>query len=87
MKRDLPATERGLRRNQLWNSSKFPGRGIKPAFPALEVWHLNHWTTGEVPDSSFLNALSCFNTSRPSKSFLEDDTFKEGDSVISVFSY
>ena len=27
-----------------------PWPGIKPAYPAVEVWsHLNHWTAREVP--------------------------------------
>ena len=34
-----------------------PRPGIKPITPAGEVQSLNHWTTREVPTSSFLNAL------------------------------
>ena len=30
-----------------------PRPGIKPMTPAAEVQSLNHWTTGEVPTSSF----------------------------------
>ena len=26
-----------------------PQPRIKPALPALKVWHLSHWTTREVP--------------------------------------
>ena len=26
-----------------------PQPGIKPALPALAVWHLNRWATREVP--------------------------------------
>ena len=27
---------------------ELPGPGIEPLPPAVEAWHLNHWTTGEV---------------------------------------
>ena len=27
--------------------------GIEPALPVVEVWSLNHWTTGEVPVIDF----------------------------------
>ena len=27
---------------------ELPGLGIEPLPPAVETWHLNHWTTGEV---------------------------------------
>ena len=32
-----------------------PLPGIKPAHPALEVWSLNHWTFGEVPQVDLRN--------------------------------
>ena len=35
-----------------------PHPGIKPTPPALEAWHLNHWTTKEVPfPPSFFHTL------------------------------
>ena len=30
-----------------------PQLGIKPMMSAVEVWSLNHWTTGEVPQVTF----------------------------------
>ena len=35
-----------------------PRPGMEPVPPAMEVWSLNHWTTGEVPRGAFLNLKS-----------------------------
>ena len=35
----------------------FPWPGIKPMFPALKVWSLNHWTTSEVSFLLFFSLI------------------------------
>ena len=40
--------------------SKLPWPVIKPVSPAVEVWHLNHWTTSKVPPFLFNISLLIF---------------------------
>ena len=36
-------------------AASFPGPGIKPVAPAVEMWSLNHWNTREVLRCEFFN--------------------------------